>query len=140
MPSSIDWGAIIIALITSGAITSLILLPQRKKSAKIDNAQKLCDEYAELLGQYKERDAQQEQRINALTDKVGELEVRYETRLKELRERHRQEVADIKATYEERIEALQKTIAEMQDEINTLKRTKANVSSTKASSAKKTAK
>lgn len=122
MLSSIDLTTLIVTFLTCGGLTALVLLPQKKKGAKIDNAQKICDEYADLLGQYKERDAAQEQRIKELSNLLGEQRLRYQEQLKQIQESYDQQVADLRKKYEGKVAELEKTIEEMQKEIDTLKK------------------
>lgn len=112
---------LVFTFIVGGGLTALFTMRQTKEGKKIENAQKLCDEYIQLLEKYKEQYALSQEENESLRKKIQELEKYYDEKV----ERYEEEIADLK-----------RTVKALDAELGLIKRQAAKKSTKKATAKK----
>lgn len=122
---------IIEALVVSGGLVTIFTLRQTKEAKKLDNAQKLCDEYTELLEKYKARSAEQDSLIESLKEHNNELVKRYESRIADREAQYQEHIKIIESNYQKQIAEMEAALAKEREnhslEIESLKKSIASL-------------
>lgn len=133
---------IIEALVVSGGLVTIFTLRQTKEAKKLDNAQKLCEEYSGLLEKYKQRSEEQDALIDALRQANDDVIKRYEERIAVREKQYSEHIRIIEGNYQKQIaemetalakerenhgreiEALKKSIATLEGQLTVMKKKK----------------